>query len=97
MEYKNLLYIAYYFPPVGGGGVQRTTQTIKYLSQLGWNITVITVDYPSYDVYDSSLMNYIPDTVEVIRLPTLKNVIRKKDTLNNKKNTQLRVVSGVCI
>ncbi len=45
---KKVLMIAYYFPPLGGAGVQRTIRFIKYLSKFGWVPTVITVKNNKY-------------------------------------------------
>ena len=39
---RRVLVLAYYFPPVGGAGVQRTLKFVKYLSALGWDAAVIS-------------------------------------------------------
>lgn len=39
---KNVLIFAYYFPPVGGSGVQRTLKFAKYLRQFDYNPIVIS-------------------------------------------------------
>jgi len=36
------LYLAFYFPPLGGGGVQRTLKFVKYLPELGVETVVVT-------------------------------------------------------
>ncbi len=62
-----VLFIAYYFPPVGGGGVQRSAKFVKYLPELGWRPCVLTVKEP-YDFYrDDSLLSDIPESVPVYR------------------------------
>jgi len=61
--------IAYYFPPLGGAGVQRTVRFVKYLPKFGWIPTVITVKDNRYYPKDESLLNKIPKKVEVIRIP----------------------------
>ncbi len=38
-----VLMIAYYFPPMGGAGVQRTLKFAKYLPEFGWSPHVLTV------------------------------------------------------
>ena len=38
-----VLMIAYYFPPMGGAGVQRTLKFVKYLPEFGWQPHVLTV------------------------------------------------------
>ncbi len=57
---KNLLVIAYYFPPSGGPGVQRVLKHIKYLPEFGWNPIVLTVSNGTFPARDESLMAEIP-------------------------------------
>ena len=38
---RQLLCIAYHFPPVGGAGVQRTVKFIRYLPEFGWSSAVV--------------------------------------------------------
>lgn len=66
-EYQKVLFVAYYYPPVGGGGVQRSAKFVKYLPQFGWLPCVLTVKNP-YDFYeDSALSSDIPNFVPVFR------------------------------
>lgn len=51
---KHLLMIAYYFPPLGGAGVQRTAKFAKYLARLGWRLEVVSVEPPSFELRDDS-------------------------------------------
>lgn len=54
---RNVLFISYLFPPVAGGGVQRSSKFVKYLPENGWNPVVLTVKEP-YDFYrDDEMMN----------------------------------------
>ena len=39
-EERVVLFVAYFFPPLGGGGVQRTVKFVKYLRRHGWRILV---------------------------------------------------------
>ena len=39
---KRVLVLAYYFPPLGGAGVQRTVKFVKYLRELGYEAIVVT-------------------------------------------------------
>lgn len=57
---KNLLIVAYYFPPSGGPGVQRVLKHIKYLPDYGWNPIVLTVSNGEYQAIDESLLDEIP-------------------------------------
>jgi len=66
---KKVLMIAYYFPPLGGAGVQRTVRFIKYLPKLGWKPTVITVKNNKYYSRDESFLNKIPKEVEIMHIP----------------------------
>ena len=52
-----VLVIAYYFPPMGLSGVQRTLKFVKYLPQFGWHPTVLTVDPVGYFANDESLLD----------------------------------------
>ncbi len=64
----NVLVIAYYFPPLGLGGVQRTLKFVKYLPQYGWNPTVLTVEARGYFAKDEGLLHEIEGLpVEIVR------------------------------
>lgn len=65
---KRVLFIAYSFPPAGGGGVQRTTKFVKYLPQTGWKPVVITVKNPLYFLRDETLSREIPPAIEIIKV-----------------------------
>ncbi len=69
VKQKKILMITYYFPPFGGVPVQRTLKFIKYLPEYEWNPVVLTVldGYDHFNPNDPSLLNKIPDGVEVIR------------------------------
>ena len=38
---KTVLGVAYYFPPGGGAGVQRTVKFVRYLPELGWRPVIV--------------------------------------------------------
>lgn len=67
-DLKRVLIIAYFFPPLGGAGVQRTLKFVKYLREFGWEPIVITCGDNEYDVYDSTLSYEIPKGVNIIRI-----------------------------
>jgi glycosyltransferase involved in cell wall biosynthesis len=67
---RRVLVVAYIFPPIGGGGVQRVTKFIKYLPQFGWLPSVLTVANPSVPILDVSLEAEIPAEVIVRRART---------------------------
>jgi len=62
-----VLIIAYYFPPLGMGGVQRTAKFVKYLPQFGWKPCVLTVKDVEYMAKDDSLLGKIPSQAQIIR------------------------------
>ena len=88
---KTMLMIAYYFPPIAGGGVQRTLKFAKYLSCFGWKPIILTAkeSYDSY--YDETLNNDIADETIIYRTATFDpvNWIRKR----LKKTVDLRTVT----
>ncbi len=59
-ELRNVLVIAYYFPPMGLSGVQRTLKFVKYLPQNGWRPIVLTTSDSNHYAYDYSLNSDIP-------------------------------------
>jgi hypothetical protein len=64
---KNVLFIAYLFPPRGGGGVQRTVKFVKYLPQFGWQPSVLTAPVRS-GIQDLSLAAEVPPRTAVVRV-----------------------------
>jgi glycosyltransferase involved in cell wall biosynthesis len=68
---RRLVYVAYFFPPTGGAGVQRTVKFVRYLPDYGWNPTVITVRAAHYWMEDPSLLADVPASVEIVRTRAL--------------------------
>ncbi len=78
---RNVLVIAYYFPPMGLSGVQRTLKFVKYLPQFGWQPTVVTVTPTGYFAEDYSLLDeLLSPNVEIVRIGSLdpNRLFRKK-------------------
>ena len=69
---KKVLIIAYYFPPLGWSGVQRTLKFVKYLRNFGWEPVVVTVGKTKFPILDESLLEEIPEGVEIIRIDDVK-------------------------
>ena len=65
---RRVLFLAYFFPPLGGGGCQRTLKLVRYLDPLGWRSTVVTTRDEDYWILDPSLEDEIPPETEVIRV-----------------------------
>ncbi|MCF7859283.1 MAG: glycosyltransferase [Candidatus Cloacimonetes bacterium] len=53
---KRLLLIAYFYPPLGGPGVQRPVKLVKYLEKHGISTDVITVKAIVFHSSDNSLL-----------------------------------------
>jgi glycosyltransferase involved in cell wall biosynthesis len=68
---RRVLILAYFFPPLGGAGVQRTVKFIRYLEPLGWDATVITSRSRWYPAQDPSLLRELPASTRVIRTAAL--------------------------
>jgi len=64
---KSILMIAYYFPPLGMGGVQRMAKLAKYLPQFGYDVQVLTVRPIRYPAYDFTLLEELPAEVTIHR------------------------------
>ena len=80
---NTLLVIAYYFPPMGLSGVQRTLKFVKYLPQFGWRALVLTVLPTSYYAFDESLNTELElEGIEIFRASG-KNLV-KQNRIKNK-------------
>jgi len=73
--------IIYYFPPLGGAGVQRTAKFAKYLAQAGWQVQVITVEPPAFEVQDASLVSEISNEQIIVHRVAYEMPWRKLDQL----------------
>ncbi|MFA7057228.1 MAG: glycosyltransferase [Candidatus Cloacimonadales bacterium] len=62
---KRALLISYFFPPLGGAGVQRPLKIAKYANESNWEVDVLTIDDIVFHSYDPSLLAEIDN--EVIR------------------------------
>lgn len=65
---KNILMIAYHFPPVRvSSGIQRTLKFAGYLLDHGWKAQVLTVNPRAYERVSDDQMHEVPQEVEVTR------------------------------
>jgi glycosyltransferase involved in cell wall biosynthesis len=81
---RNVLVIAYYFPPMGLSGVQRTQKFVKYLPHFGWKPTVMTVTPTGYFAHDYTLLEEIKkNDTEIIRVGSLdpNRLFKKKGVI----------------
>ena len=63
---KHLLFVSYYFPPMGGGGVQRILKFLKYWDYRKYRVTVLTVKPSFFYAEDPALLTEIPPGVRVV-------------------------------
>jgi len=71
MSSRKLLMLINFFPPAGGGGVYRPLSFVKYLSRMGWDITVVTPKPGEFWISDPSLEEQVPEGVRIIRTGSL--------------------------
>jgi len=83
---KNVLMITYEFPPLAGSGVFRSLKFAKYLPRFGWNPVVFAADRPraDWDYADQSLLEEIPDSVNVIRITDPVSSLQETSILEKK-------------
>ncbi len=64
---KRVLIISYYWPPSGGGGVQRWLKFTKYLREFDWEPIIYTPSNPEIPEIDNSLLAEIPVDMLVLK------------------------------
>lgn len=67
MEAKNVLLIAYYWPPSGGAGVHRWLRFSKYFHENNCNLTVYCPEDAAWPVVDHNLSQEVEEHITVIR------------------------------
>ena len=81
-----ILYIAHYFPPSGGAGVQRTTKFIKNLPKHGIQAIVLTgsqtIDH-RWSPVDDSLLKDLPNLLKVYRTESATKETFGKERVQN--------------
>lgn len=65
---KKVLIITYYWPPMGGGGVQRWLKTTKYLREFGWEPIIFTANKGEGAFVDEKISSEIPENIETHRV-----------------------------
>ncbi|WP_163195290.1 glycosyltransferase [Clostridium thermarum] len=73
---KNILIIAYFYPPLGGAGVQRSLKFAKYLSKMGYNVSVLTVD-SRVDVMDKSMEAEASGKIKIYRAEASAGILER--------------------
>lgn len=96
---KRILFISYYFPPMGGGGVQRILKFLKYWDYTSFNVSVVTIKSSYFYAEDKSLAEEIPPEVSINRTGSLDpfrvtHFIRKYLPGRNRKAANIIPESG---
>ena len=86
---KKVLIITYYWPPSGGGGVQRWLKFAKYLREFGWEPIIYTPENPEMPAVDESLLQEIPEGIEVIKHPIWEPFTLYKRFTGQKKDKRI--------
>ncbi len=80
MERKNkLLAIAFIYPPMARAGVHRSVRFVRYLKELGWDITILTAAekyYPPQTPVDHGLNSKIPAGVNLARTAVFQGMYK---------------------
>jgi len=70
---RRVLMLAYFYPPIGGGGVQRSAKFAKYLPDFGWQPYIIsTTESIGGEGLDETLLADVPENVIVKRASSPK-------------------------
>lgn len=73
MRKPHLLYIAFFYPPSRASGVYRALATSRAFQDAGWDVTVVTTTSRFFEEEigstDNSLLELIPEGIEVERVP----------------------------
>jgi glycosyltransferase involved in cell wall biosynthesis len=64
---RGVLFVAFFFPPLGGGGVQRSLKFVRYLPAHGWRPRVLTAE-AEYWMRDEALLAEVPPGTTVLRV-----------------------------
>ena len=90
MQNNKLLIISYYWPPSGGSGVQRWLSFSNSLVNMGYDVTVLTAEFPDYPLTDMSLKSEIDPSIKVFSIPILEpSSLFKKNSSDNIKSSNI--------
>ena len=85
---KLVLMVAFYYPPMGGGGITRPLKFTKYLPCFGWQPLVLTARPDHYWFRDEQRLADIPPTAEVHRTRALTGIHALKKLWSKKQSEQ---------
>ncbi|HAW52403.1 MAG TPA: glycosyl transferase family 1 [Flavobacteriales bacterium] len=87
---KKALIITYYWPPMGGGGVQRWLKFAKYMRNFDWEPVIYTPKNADIANFDPSLESQIPNNIEVIRTDIWEPFDAYKKVLGKSKDEKIQ-------
>lgn len=87
---KRVLIFTYYWPPAGGPGVQRFLKFARYLREFGWEPVVVSPKEGSWPYRDDSLLEDVPDGMQVIHTGT-REPFALYNKLSGKKGKEVSV------
>ncbi len=93
-----VLVIAYYFPPMGLSGVQRTLKFVKYMKNYNWEPTVLTAANAGYYAHDTSLLKEAESlSVKILRTGgnDINSRLAKKGTVKMPREIIRKTLSRV--
>ena len=98
-----VLFISYYFPPVGGSGVLRAQKFVEFLPQMGFIPTVVAGPALLKDRWgpnDPTLSAILPSNVQVHRVdgpppPSVKRLSRRLRQMAGAANSFREMVDSV--
>ncbi len=99
MPAKKVLFIAFIYPPMSAAGVHRSVRFVRYLPELGWDITVLTPEekeYPPLTPVDHSLMEKIPASIKEERTRIFQGFFKLfnlKESMAANKDAKKKLVS----
>lgn len=92
-QVKQVLMIAYYFPPCAASGIYRTLRFSKYLPEYGWKPLILTLKENLYEhdcPIDRTLVDSIPNDLMIVRttrIRFLERLLHLKSVLHPKKTS----------
>jgi len=82
---ERVLVITYYWPPSGGGGVQRWLKMVQFLPEFGIEPVVCHPANPDYPLIDETFLKEIPGELETVPVPIFEPFRAVRNLLGKKK------------
>lgn len=67
---RDVLCVAYFFPPLGGVSVARMTAFVRHLPEVGWRPVILAPRGTTYPLRDPAGLAALPAGLEIIRAPS---------------------------